>query len=294
MVTVPDEIEIHKVDWCSNCYKSISNQKADGVQRRQVFDLSPIKVLVTEHQVEIKICKCGCVNRGVFPNSVNHYVQYGPRLRGITSYLQSYQLLPCFRTKELIKDLFGHDLSTGTLQNIQSEAYTRLESFETDLKKLLIFSPVAVFDETGFYVNGKRFWLHSTSTESAVYYGVHQIRGPKAMDSFGILPEFKGIAIHDFWKSYFKYSCTHGLCNAHSLRDLIFIKERFKQAWPNDMIDLLLKMKVAKEKAILKGKSALSKATLNNYRKQYNKIIKAGLSLNPFKPPVEKKERPRC
>jgi transposase len=39
------------------------------------------------------------------------------------------------------------------------------------------------------------------------------------MDGFGILPVFNGVAVHDGWISYRDYACTHGLCDAHHLRE---------------------------------------------------------------------------
>ena len=51
-------------------------------------------------------------------------------------------------------------------------------------------------------------------------------------------PEFRGRALHDFWKPYFAYSCLHGLCNAHHLRELIFVHEQHQQDWADQMIGL--------------------------------------------------------
>jgi hypothetical protein len=33
------------------------------------------------------------------------------------------------------------------------------------------------------------------------------------MVDMGILPNYDGVIIHDFWKSYYKYLCDHGLCD---------------------------------------------------------------------------------
>jgi transposase len=44
----------------------------------------------------------------------------------------------------------------------------------------------------------------------------------------GILPAFAGKAIHDGWKSYDDYNCEHFLCNAHHLRELQFMLERYE------------------------------------------------------------------
>ena len=188
-------------------------------------------------------------------------------------YLQNYQLLPYERTKELISDLFNHNVSKGTLYNTSNSAYNKLEKFENRLKELLTYCMVAGFDETGFRVLSKRLWLHSCSTTEHAYYEIHQKRGSQAMDDINILPRFKGVAVHDFWQSYYHYECKHSLCNAHLLRDLTFIKERFKQSWAEDLINLLVKMKAAKQRAIDQGKSSLSKITLKKYQTQYLSLI---------------------
>jgi transposase len=169
-----------------------------------------------------------------------------------------------------------------------------LADFEERLKALLSLAVVAGFDETGIRIIAQRFWLHSCSTAHHAYYAVHTKRGQQAMDAIGILPQFKGVAVHDFWKSYYQYACRHGLCNAHLLRDLIFIKERFEQQWADELITLLLKMKAAKDKAVAKGKQALSAPTLYRYRKAYQAIVQKGLRINPFKPPdIKKRGRPK-
>ena len=56
----------------------------------------------------------------------------------------------------------------------------------------------------------------------------------------GILPEFKGVAVHDGWKPYNGYNCDHALCNAHLQRELTGIEENYKQQWAKDMNELLL------------------------------------------------------
>jgi transposase len=287
MVEHPDKVVSHKVVRCECCHKKLNHQKADRIERRQVYDIPPLHISITEHQSEVKICSCGHTNKS-FPTGVDHHVAYGPNIKSMMVYLQNYQLLPYERTTELISDLFNHTISKGTLFNTGKCAYDKLEVFENRLKELLTYCMVAGFDETGFRVMAKRLWLHSCSTTEHAYYEVHEKRGTQAMNAINILPYFKGVAVHDFWRSYYEYGCKHSLCNAHLLRDLIFIKERFEQDWADEMINLLIKMKAAKQRAIDQGKSSLSKVTLKKYKEQYSLIIQEGFKENPFRPPKKK------
>jgi transposase-like protein len=151
------------------------------------------------------------------------------------------------------------------------------------IKEQIIVSGVVHFDETGLYIDGKRHWLHVASTQNLTYYGAHPKRGNEATTEIGILPHFQGTAIHDFWKSYFKYHCRHALCNAHHLRELTAIYELDKQQWPKDLIDLLLEIKkaVSQQKAY---SDMLDPVQLQNYEESYDWIIAQGLAENP--PPI--------
>lgn len=289
MSDTPDEIIRHEVLSCEHCGTDLSTFPVEKQQRRQVYDIPPLKLIVTEHQTEVKTCTCGCQTSSVFPDTVSHYVQYGSRIKGLGLYLQNYQLLPYERSAELMADLFGHQISVGTLYNAQKYAYEQLAPFEIDLKTLLTAATIAGFDETGFRVLTKCWWLHSYSTSSHAYYEVHQKRGKEAMDKIGILPDFKGIAIHDFWRSYLKYNCTHALCNAHLLRELTFIHERYEQEWAKEFGELLLDMKKKKEKAINQQHNSFSEPILKLFEQKYDKLVNQGLLLNPFVPPKQVK-----
>jgi transposase len=281
MVDNPDHTIIHRVSRCNQCGSSLEETQATGYERRQVFDLPPIKVETTEHQAEKKRCPhCGCLNKASFPEEIQQPVQYGPRLKAIAVYLSQYQLLPYERTSELFADLFDHQLSQATLVNTNHACYEILEPVEEKIKQQVIDSPVVCFDETGMGINGKREWLHVASTETLTCYAAHPKRGQEATEAMGILPEFQGMAVHDFWKPYFKYNCDHALCNAHHLRELTGILEQNQQEWPKDMIDLLIEIKKAVEekKAVA---NQLDPAQARSFEERYDQIIEKGLAENP-------------
>lgn len=149
---------------------------------------------------------------------------------------------------------------------------------------------VGGFDESGCRVEGKRIWIHVVSTPDFTYYELHDKRGREAMDEIGILPAFKGRAIHDFFQSYYQYGCYHGLCNAHLLRELIFLYEVQDQKWADQMIDCLLDMKDAVEEAKEKKATNCGKQGVT-LKARYDEIVRAGFDANPL--PDEKKPRKR-
>lgn len=286
MVDNPHHTTIHHLSRCRGCGRSLEKTQAIGYERRQVFDLPPIKVEITEHQAEKKLCPhCGCLNKASFPEEIQQPVQYGPRLKAIAVYLSQYQLLPYERGSELFADLFGHQLSQATLVNANRSASEILEPVEKEIKRQVVDSPVVHFDETGMGVNGKRDWLHVASTEILTCYAAHPKRGHEATEAMGILPDFQGIAVHDFWQPYFKYDCRHVLCNAHHLRELTGILEQDKQEWPKNMIDLLLEIKKAVDERRATS-DKLDPVQIKGFEERYDQVIENGMAENP--PPISR------
>ena len=279
-----DQMIVHPVSTCECCGKNLRDLDVLDHVKRQVFDLPELGLQVIEHQAELKMCSCGTVSQGQFPDHVRGEVQYGPRVRGLASYLQNYQLLPYQRSAELLRDVFAVSLSEGTLYNISDQAFNNLEGFETQLKQCLKAQDLLHSDETGLRVQGKLQWLHTTSNDVYTHYQVHPKRGYEAMQAIGILPHFKGVLVHDCLRSYFRYDeAEHGICLAHILRELQAQIEQ-KQDWAKQMTKLIIAMKKSKDRAIDQGKDGVSAATIKDYQKQYRRIIRRGNRANPLPP----------
>ena len=282
MVAKPDRTVRHPVERCSGCGRSLEKQAPDRVERRQVFDLPEPKLEVTEHQVEVKTCACGCLNRAAFPPEVAAPVQYGPRVMSAAVYLGEFQLVPSFRVTETMRDLLGcESFSEGTLANFNADCSRRLEPVDRIIRNLVAKAKVAGFDETGVRATGSLHWLHSVSTSRLTWYFPHQRRGCEAMNAANILPNFRGRAVHDFWDPYLKYDCNHAFCNAHLLRELIFLHEEQDQKWAEAMIDHLVRIKKAVNTARDAGLGALPAEDLDRFHQRYLRIVEAGYTENP-------------
>lgn len=293
-----DKIIVHPVECCEGCGVSLSASEVLSWDLRQVHDLPPLVLEVIEHQAEVKCCEqCGLINRGKFPTDVSNVVQYGSGLRGLMVYLMEGQLLPSDRVRELLSEVFDCELSEGTLYNTRAQCYEQLEPVEQHLKKGMQEVEVGHFDETGMRVKGKLMWLHVACTAGLTYYFMHSNRGRVAMDAMDILPNFDGISVHDGLSSYAQYGCEHALCNAHHLRELLFIVERYEQLWADLMITLLVEIKDQVEVAKTDGLSALAPGQLADFERRYEDLIAQGFKANP-PPPIAldippKKGRPK-
>ena len=99
-----------------------------------------------------------------------------------------------------------------------------------------------------------------------------------------ILPGFEGKAIHDGWKSYQNYDCEHFLCNAHHLRELMFLWEQYQQAWAVQMLILLCSIKSQVDLA-RHDQTPLATDVLSTFETRYQTILAQGFAANPPPPP---------
>lgn len=285
----PDHRIRHPVNQCGGCNHDLSRRKPDSIVERQVFDLPPVKIECTAYEAEIKVCPhCGERNQAPWPAELvmeTGSAIYGPELRSFCAYLTQGQLLPYARTGELIEDLTGHKISTGTLTNWIEKASEMLVETDARIADGLAADLRSVhFDETGVPVEKKGNWLHSASNLKLTHYEIHYERGTAAIEKIGILPRFRGTAIHDRWSPYFQYEkCRHGLCGSHLLRDLRFIMEQEKESWAKSMRRLLCKMNHAVKGAKAKGQARFNAPTLEYWEGRYDRILKAGLKLHDSK-----------
>jgi transposase len=292
----PRHTKVHRVERCEHCHASLGEVAADKVERRQVFDLPVVEVEVTEHQAEIKPCPmCGKVNQAEFPAGVTEPVQYGRRIKAQAVYFNQNHHIPLERTQEILLDLYDHSPSEGTIIAACQETEEQVAPVNAVVKEHLVETEEPVHcDETGLRVEGKLFWTHVASTERATYLEVHPKRGREALDEIGILPQRQGKVVHDGYSSYDQYlDVEHVRCNAHHLRELVFVEEQYEQAWADGMIKLLVEIKEAVEEAKKQSQSALTDQQQVNFEAQYDQLLAQGFQTNPPPPEPLVKKRGR-
>jgi transposase len=292
MTATPDQVVPHHPGRCAHCGAALAGVPATAVVRRQVVDLPPLRLAVTEHRAATVCCPhCQQPTTAPFPPAVTQPVQYGPRLLGLGAYLRHYQLLPYHRIGELLADLFGARPSVGTLYAAGATCAAALAEAEAAIKAALSTVAVAHADETSIVVAGRRRWVHVVSTAGLTHYAWHAKRGHQATDAIGILPAFTGRLVHDAWAPYWHYPCRHGLCNAHRLRELAAVAEAPGQDWAADLRALLAEMRRHVDQGRAGGGTSSPPAQRDLFVARYRALLAAGYAANP--PPVRRADGPR-
>lgn len=282
----PDiRIDARIEDHC-DCGESLS-EVDDKIRTRQEFELPKIKPIVTEYITHEKICpRCGKVHKSEFPVDISQPTQYGVNMKAQMIYLTDYQLIPLKRAVEMIEAMSGQSVSQGTLVTTSEKLYQTLENPVEAIKQQIIESKVVHFDETGMRSEGKTKWLHVASTETLTYYEMHQKRGTEATVEIGILPQFKGTAIHDHWTPYYTFKdCTHGECNSHNMRYLQDIYENYGHEWAQNMASFLIELKDQVEALKTEGMTGMEATQTEIWMKRYTSIIEEGIKEDDEKSP---------
>ena len=255
---------------------------AEKTAARQVVDLPhPPPPEVTEHRVHQCRCgQCDAVTRSVFPEGVSGSVQYGPRIAGIASYLQTYHCIPQDRLSLVLSDLFGLSAVPATLAQLIGRTAERLKPFATAVCERLSGSQVAVkhLDETGLRVEGKTQWLHVICSPLLSHFRVSSRRGD-------LLAGVCGLVVHDHWAPYFTIEgVQHALCNAHHLRELQALIVIEKEPWATDMKSFLLEAKALADTRT--DDRILDTNVMDELLQRYDEILTKAVAFHEAQPPV--------
>lgn len=286
VIAEPDEIITHMPATCTGCphYKRCKGT-ACIAEQRHVID-AVVTVTVVEHQaLLVPFCRLsGGACKGEFPHEVKAKVQYGSNLQALAVSLNTVGAVSVNRTHEILSGVFNIPIATGTISNMVKRCADRLTDTVDEIKRRVIDSGLGHFDETGTRVDKKLWWVHDASNCEYTYLDISTKRGTIGMDQCGVLPEFKGIAVHDCWSSYWNYpDIQHAVCCAHLLRELTGICDNHPgQTWASGFIDLLLYMKKVKDKAVESKKESLSAYHYRKFDKRYEELIQLAREENPI------------
>jgi len=278
----PDQHVDHKPQECLHCPRGTCYAKQSIQETRYEIDINVSTVTTAHHAIRIKCPHSNEILIGRFPPGINSTIQYGLNLEALAVSLNTIGMVSVNRTHEILNDVFGVPISTGTISAMVSNCADKVARTVNEIKEAIITEPIIHVDETGIRVDKQTVWAHVASTDNLTYIAVEESRGKRGMDAIGVLLGYLGTAIHDCWASYFLYTAIrHGLCNAHLLRELVAVLENAKQIWAQALIDLLLEMKGIKEKLLSQNQQSPTPDSVRIYSLAYDKILAEALAHNP-------------
>ena len=283
LVDNPTKRQRHEPGPCTGCGADLADAPEVGVERRQVFDLPPVTVQVTEHQLIARRCRCGTTTCGTAPEAVTAPAQYGPQITAIILYLYVGQFLSKKRTAQALAELFGTPVSEGTVAAMTRRAADGLDEFLTQVGDRIAGSEVAGFDETGLRVAGTLHWVHCARTSKYTLITCHRKRGRKGMNAAGVLTRFRGVAVHDAWAPYDTYlDADHQLCCAHALRELAAVTDTAsvdaEWCWATQAADALVAMQKLVNDAVAAGADTVDPDTLDKQIALYRSAVQIGIT----------------
>ena len=275
-VANPDERIVHKLEQ-SHCLCGCNLTALPARthwEARQVFDLPPTLLRVTEHQIEQKVCPtCHELHQADFPAGVTSRVQYGPRVRALGVLLNVEHSLPSSRIEQFFANLTGYAINESTIYSAVERTFDTLEVEEEIIHRAVETSPVAHADETGGRIEGSLHWIHGFSSLLFTFYTVCKQRGGTVINGAqSHLSNFTGWLVHDCLNSYFCMpgKVKHSLCAAHLLRELTAQMERpAALTWPAKMHELLMEFYQSSNY----GKSIVAAEKLPELEKRYAEIL---------------------
>jgi transposase len=283
LVDKPDERLRHEPGPCTGCGADLAQAPEVGMERRQVFDLPPMTVRVTEHQLVARRCACGITTCGAAPEGVTAPVQYGPRITAIVLYLYVGQFLSKKRTAQALAELFGTPVSEGTVATVTQRAADGLEGFLKEVTDRIATSEVVGFDETGLRVANRLHWVHCARTGKYTLITCHpqaRPRGHRRGRRPGPLPWCGGARRVGTLRQLRRRQ--HQLCCAHVQRELQAVTDTAEPdvdwCWATQAHDALVTMQKLVADAIATGADAVNPDALDTQIRLYRCAVQIGIT----------------
>jgi transposase len=210
---------------CGHYFSEQEHLPAGVPARHQVAELPPTAVEVAEHRLHrLRCAQCGERTTATLPAEVPRGC-FGPRLEAAVATLSVRNRLSRRDLVELLQELFGCALSTGTVDAILQRTGAALEPAYQDLLEHVRLAPAVNVDETGWRLQGKQRALWGAFTGRAAVFRLAPSRHSRELRAL-LGDEFAGIIGSDRWAAYDTLDpANRQVCWSHLLRDFTFHAE---------------------------------------------------------------------
>ena len=217
-----DSVESLRPDACRGCGASLAGANLDeGPERHQVYELPPIRPLVSEYVLNSCTCRgCGARTRAALPKGIS-WSAFGPRIHALVGALAGHYHLPRRQTQQLLNDFFGLKVSLGAISKMERRVDAAMTPIVDEIVEAMRTSDAPTgMDETGWRKAGERRWLWVAVTDKLAVFLVRDSRGAKVVTE--LVGEGAGgrCIVTDRWSAYHRVPFElRQFCWSHLLRD---------------------------------------------------------------------------
>lgn len=165
------------------------------------------------HQYECQNCGEKISSR---PKDVIGQSPFGKNVFGAALFYRYRMKIPIEKIAECLKEIHGIKISTGGIQNLFYQASIRFGEKYEELKQLLINGDKIHGDETGWKVNGEKWWNWLLGNDDISLFTIENTRGRGIPEK--LLKTFKGLLIRDGYNAYNRVNTEQQICWVHLLR----------------------------------------------------------------------------
>ena len=263
---------------CQGCGADVSNVAQSPCQVYDRIEIPEVKPDVTRVTLQGGVCPC-CAKRfkATAPEGLEPGSPFGPNLRAFVIYLRSVQGIPMARLTDVLKDLFGLDISEGALNNILGAAREAFAAQTSLIKQRLLAGTALASDETGMRVGKANWWLW------VFHHGDSAAFVAEASRSKAVVEKFLGERRPDVWLSDRLGSQIgwakrdHQFCLAHLIRDVQYVIDQGDGVFAPGLKSLL-----QRACALGRRRAGLADATLKTYLADLNRRLTRLLAFEPI------------
>jgi len=199
-----NEIRHHYPDCCRGCGREFREEEKTRLGtfgRHQVADLPPVAIIYAEHRTHHLPCPgCGKTTAGKLPTEVSGS-SFGIGVQAAVVTLTARNRVSRRDMPELARELFGLEISSGSVDAICQRASTALEAPHEALVEKALSSSAVNVDETGWYTNAEARTMWTATTPHAAIFRICCDRHRDRLEEL-IGKGFKGIVGSDRWWAY--------------------------------------------------------------------------------------------
>jgi transposase len=199
-----DEIVDHFPESCRCCgygFEEVDLRPSSRFGRHQVAELPPIAVRLTEHRTHRLRCpECKAKTTAELPDRLRDSA-FGPRAEAAAVTMSARNRISRRDMAELAGDLFGLEMSVGTVDAICQRGSAALEGPHERLAASVLDSPALNVDETGWRTAGEGRALWTATTPEAAIFRVAENRHRDRLEEL-IGADYEGIVCSDRWWAY--------------------------------------------------------------------------------------------